>query len=107
VPLRVDACHCGVTREQAALQAEAARATDLPRPEPSRGPRALRPPLPRDVKALLVASAVVVVVGLGWLFFAPRPEPLPALLGHVDVAPPPPPKPTPPPRPPFKLPWWK
>jgi hypothetical protein len=64
--------------------------------------------MPRDVKALVVAGAMVMAAGLGWLVFAPsRASSIPPLLGHVDAGPPPPPKPTPPPRPPFKLPWWK
>jgi hypothetical protein len=61
-----------------------------------------------DVKALLVAGAIVVVAGLGWLVFAPsRPPSMPRVLGWVDRGAPPALKPTPPPRPPFKLPWWK
>ena len=62
----------------------------------------------RDVKTLLVAGAVVMVAGLGWLIFGPsRPPSTPAVLGWVDQGPPPAPRPTPRPRPPFKLPWWK
>jgi len=108
VPLRVTTCHCGVTREQAEAQAEAALAA-----EPGPSPRARRrrlalPPLPGDVRALLVASALVLTAGLGWLVLGPRrPEPIPAVLGHVDAGAPPVPKPTPAPRPPFRLPWWK
>jgi hypothetical protein len=61
-----------------------------------------------DVKALLVAAALVMVAGLGWLVFRPSRTPTtPAVLGLVDKGPPPAPKPTPSPRPPFKLPWWK
>jgi hypothetical protein len=44
----------------------------------------------RDVKALLVAGAVVMVAGLGWLIFGPsRPLSTPAVLGWVDQGPPP------------------
>ena len=64
--------------------------------------------LPRDIKALVVGSALVMVAGLGWMVLGPRrPSSTPALLGWVDPGPPPVPKPTPTPRPPLKLPWWK
>lgn len=64
--------------------------------------------LPRDVKTLLVAGAVVLAGGLGWLVFGPsRPSAIPAVLGYVDQGPPPAPRPTPTPRPPLRLPWWK
>jgi hypothetical protein len=63
--------------------------------------------MPGDVKALVVAGAVVLTAGLGWLVFAPAPPPVVPVLGYVDAGPPPVRKPTPPPRPPFKLPWWK
>jgi hypothetical protein len=64
--------------------------------------------MPRDVRALLFATALVTVAGVAWLIFGPpRPEPIPAVLGYVDATPPPVPKPTPTPGPPFKLPWWK
>jgi len=108
VPLRVGRCHCGATREQAeAAEAASLAAERIPRPR-ARRPRFALPPLPGDVRALLVASAFVVVAGLGWLVLGPhRPEAIPAVLGHVDAGAPPVPKPTPPPRPPFKLPWWK
>jgi hypothetical protein len=61
----------------------------------------------RDVKLLVGVGAFVLVVGLGWMLFGPRPEPAPPVLGFVDQGPPPVPKKSPPPRPPFKLPWWK
>jgi hypothetical protein len=62
----------------------------------------------RDVKVLLVAGALVVVGGLGWLVFGPRQAPtMVPVLGWADKGAPAPTKPTPPPRPPFKLPWWK
>jgi hypothetical protein len=61
-----------------------------------------------EVKVLLVAGAVVVVAGLGWLVLGPsRPTRTLPVLGYVDQGPPLATKPTPPPRPPFKLPWWK
>jgi hypothetical protein len=108
VPLRVAACHCGATREQAEMQARARAEERAPRPGPRR-PRATLPPLPADVKALLVASAFAIVGGLAWLVLVPsRPAPIPAVLGYMDPTPPPVVKVTPaPPRPPFKLPWWK
>ncbi len=60
-----------------------------------------------DVKLLLGVGALVIILGLGWLTFGPRPLPYPAVLGYADGGPPPAPRPTPPPQPPFKLPWWK
>jgi hypothetical protein len=60
-----------------------------------------------DVKLLFGLSALVLVAGLFWLGFAPRPEPYPAVLGFVDPGPPKSTRTTAPPRPPFKLPWWK
>jgi hypothetical protein len=61
-----------------------------------------------DVKALLVAGALVVVAGLGWLVLSPSPPPsAPPVLGFVDKGAPAPSKPKPSPRPPFRLPWWK
>jgi hypothetical protein len=59
-----------------------------------------------DVKLLLLGSAVVLVAGLGFMAFGPKPEPVPAVLGHVDPGPPRPAA-TPDTKPPFKLPWWK
>ena len=109
VPLRAEACHCGMTRERAQELAAAL-------PVAARPARATRPgaraeaiaAMTGDVKALLVAGAIVVVAGLGWLVFAPsRPPSMPRVLGWVDRGAPPALKPTPPPRPPFKLPWWK
>jgi hypothetical protein len=97
-----------VTREQAEAQAEAALAAERgPRPR-ARPQRLALPPLPRDVRGLLVASAIVMAGGLGWLVLGPRrPAAIPAVLGHVDGGAPPVAKPTPVPRPPFRLPWWK
>jgi hypothetical protein len=59
------------------------------------------------VKALLAGFVLVVLAGLGWLVFGPRPAPITPVLGYVDAGPPPAPRPTPSPTPPFKLPWWK
>ena len=104
VPLRAETCHCGATRAQADELAAAAVAPVRPRPAPA----ATRlPPLPTDVKVLMAGSVVALVAGLAWLVLAPsRPSTTPAVLGHVDVAPPPV-RPTPSPTPPFKLPWWR
>ena len=110
MPLRVEACHCGMPRARAE---ELAAATAIAERPPSRRTRRVSPgrlfaALPPDIKALVVASALVVVAGLGWMVFGPRsPSSTPALLGWVDSGPPPSPKPTPTPRPPLKLPWWK
>ena len=104
VPLRVDVCHCGATRQQA----PAATAPATPPPAAHHGEAgASWRSLPRDVQGLLVAAGLIVVLGLGWLVYdPPRPTPAPALLGYVDVRPPPP-TPTSPSRPPFRMPWWR
>jgi hypothetical protein len=107
--MRADACHCGMPR----ARAEELAATATIAPRPVRRARAVSAwglfvAMPSDVKALVVASALVMVAGLGWMAFGPRrPSSTPALLGWVDPGPPPPVRPTPPPRPPVKLPWWK
>lgn len=110
VPLRAEACHCGMTRARAEA-ATAAPAEASPRPARPRLPvsrREVLATMPGDVKALVVAGAIVLAAGLGWLVFGPsRSSSIPAVLGHVDQGPPPAPKPTPRPTPPFKLPWWK
>lgn len=108
VPMRVSACHCGMTRERAEVMAEAQAAAERPAPRPARpGLRTPPAPLPRDVKALLAGVGLVAVLGLGWLIFGPRPQPLVPVLGYMDATPPPVPEPTPAPTPPFMLPWWK
>lgn len=111
VPLRAEACHCGMTRARAEEVAAASPAETPPRRARSRLPvsrREVLATMPGDVKALVVAGAIVLAAGLGWLVFGPsRPNSIPAVLGHVDQGPPPAPKPTPRPTPPFKLPWWK
>ena len=113
VPLRAGICHCGMTRTQAEEMAAAAAAVPVPPPHPRRaagaGMRAeVVGAMTRDVKLLVGVGALVLVAGLGWLVFGPRPAPtIPPVLGWVDQRPPPVPKRTPPPRPPFKLPWWK
>jgi len=110
VPLRAEACHCGMPRARAE---ELAAAAAPPERRPPLSTRPVSPglffaALPRDVKALVIGGALVMVAGLGWMVFGPRqPSTTPALLGWVDPGPPPVPKPTPAPRPPFKLPWWK
>jgi len=122
VPLRVEACHCGLTRQQAEERAAAEEAAFLAAAAPPAGlPEAAAAPrrrvrnpyefrwssLPGDVKALLVGVALVAILGVGWLFFGPAPTPIAPVLGYVDAGPPPAPRPTPRPRPAFKLPWWK
>jgi hypothetical protein len=111
VPLRAETCHCGMTRARAEELAAAAPAAAPVRRARSRLPvdrREVVSAMTGEVKALLVAGAIVMVAGLGWLVFGPsRTTPIPAVLGHVDPGPPPAAKPTPPPRPPVQLPWWK
>ena len=109
VPLRAEACHCGMTR---------ARAEELlaAQPQVAAAPRVARGVSDRqlalnamtgDVKLLLAMSALVLVAGLGWLVFGPRSEPYPAVLGYVDAGPPKSIRAAGAQRPPFKLPWWK
>ena len=111
VPLRAEACHCGMTRARAEEVAAAFPVEAPPRRPRSRLPvtrREVLATMPADVKALVFAGAIVLAAGLGWLVFGPsRPNSTPAVLGHVDQGPPPAPRPTPRPTPPFKLPWWK
>jgi hypothetical protein len=109
VPLRAEVCHCGMTRTRAGeLAAVAAPAPARPaRPRRASDRAEAVAAMTGDVKVLLVAAALVLVGGLGWLVVAPsRPSTIPAVLGWVDKGPPPVRKPT---RPqiPFKLPWWK
>jgi hypothetical protein len=99
-----------MSRARAEELAAAAPALAPAGPRPARVPtgrREIVAAMPRDVKALLIVGAIVMVAGFGWLFFGPTPPPAPAVLGYVDASPPPAPRRTPPPRPPFKLPWWK
>src|SRR5262245_37885353 len=60
-----------------------------------------------DVKLLLALIGLVLIGGLGYLVFGPKPAAMPAVLGYVDAGPPPAARPKPSPTPPFKLPWWK
>jgi len=110
VPLRAEVCHCGMTQEHARQQAAAVAPVAARPVRPQRaGVRAEAvAAMTGDVKVLLVAGAIVMVAGLGWLVFGPsRGATMPRVLGWVDHGPPPAPRPTPSPRPPFKLPWWK
>jgi hypothetical protein len=110
VPLRAEACHCGMPRARAEELAAAAVPVERRPPRRTRRASAGRffAALPPDVKALTVGAALVVVAGLGWMVFGPRrPPSSPAVLGWVDPGPRPAPKPTPAPRPLLKLPWWK
>jgi hypothetical protein len=103
VPLRVARCHCGASREQAETIPEASA------PPPSSdgllvmpGWRGVWRTLPRDVKAMVVTAAALVLGGVAWLLASPpRTDFGPALLGQVER--PLSPKPQPPA---FKLPWW-
>jgi hypothetical protein len=111
VPLRVEACHCGAARPNAAAPGLAA--PDVPAGRRSRTrpagalPRStgeLWRSLPLDVKALAVASALTLGGGVAWLVAVPpRPEPLPAILGTIDRVPAPPS----PSASPFPMPWWR
>jgi hypothetical protein len=98
-----------MTRARAEELSAAAPAAARPVRPPHSGDRAeAMAAMTGDVKALLVAGALVMAAGLGWLVFGPsRPPSMPRVLGWVDQGAPPAPKPTPPPPPPFKLPWWK
>ena len=96
VPLRAEACHCGMTRARAEeLAAVAPAEPGSPRPAHAVSPglHAVSPgrlfaAMPTDIKALVVGGALVMVTGLGWLVFGPRrPQSTPALLGWVDPGP--------------------
>lgn len=116
VPVRVERCHCGTTREASAAQASEGQASarrDLPQPGgpagiPATGTRgtsaaAVWRSLPRDSKAFAVAGVLLLVGGLGWSVFGPsEPNAAPALLGYMDKEPPPPPKARA-----IHLPWWR
>lgn len=110
VPLRAEACHCGMTRARADEISAAPREPAAPVRRQRRG-LSLREEAWRtmgtDVKLLLATAALLVVAGLGYLVFGPPPDPYPAVLGYVDKGPPKVPKHAGPARPPFKLPWWK
>lgn len=73
VPSRVSQCHCGTTREQAALVAPRA----LERATP-------RGPLPWEVKAAIVGLVVVVLLAVVWLFLPARPAPIHPVLGFSE-----------------------
>jgi len=109
VPLRAEACHCGMKRALAE-ELRAAQPPAVAAPRVARGTsdrRAAMKAMTGDVKLLLAASALVLVVGLAWLVFGPRREPYPAVLGYVDAGPPKSIRAAGAQRPPFKLPWWK
>jgi len=113
VPVRAAACHCGTTRAAAEERAASAAAAEARPPESRRragptGRAEIVSTMTRDVKLLVGAGALVLVAGLGWMVFGPRPASrIAPVLGYVDKGAPPAPKRTPPPSPPFKLPWWK
>ncbi len=110
VPLRAEACHCGMRQARAQQLAAAQPLVAAAAPRVARGARDRREALDAmttDVKLLLAMAALVLVAGLGWLAFGPSRPSYPAVLGHVDAGPPPVAGPTPVPLPPFKLPWWK
>ena len=109
VPLRAEACHCGMTRSRAeellAAQPQVAAPPRVARGTSDR--QAALKAMTSDVKLLLGVSALVLVAGLGWLAFGPRTEPYPSVLGYVDAGPPKSSRTSGRPQPPFKLPWWK
>jgi hypothetical protein len=107
VPSRVSVCHCGTTREQAD------RAEILPPPAalPRRPRRGLLSELPRwsslpwDLKALILAFGLVVVLAVLVLFLPSRPQQIQPLLGYTDPSRPrSSPSPAPSPKH-WKLPW--
>jgi hypothetical protein len=109
VPSRVSVCHCGTTREQAD------RGDLLPPPAapPRRRGRGLLSWLPPwsslswDLKAVVLAFGLIVVLAVLVLFLPSRPPQIQPLLGYRDPSPPPPrssPSPAPSPKH-WKLPW--
>ena len=92
--------------ELALAQPAAGPATPRVRRGPSTGAEAFKA-MGTDVKLLLATGALVMLAGLGYLAFGPRPTPPPAVLGFVDAAPPQMTQQARDARPPFALPWWK
>ena len=91
MPLRAEACHCGMSRARAEEMAAFATPDRRP-PRPTRPvpPGRLFAALPRDIKALVIGSALVTVSGLGWAVFgAPAAlfDPGPAGPGRPGPAP--------------------
>ncbi len=106
VPMRSERCHCGATRAGAEARGAPPGAPAVTPPIRLSGwtTASLWRSLPRDVKALAIASGLVLLAGGGFMLFGPAPSnDIPALLGHLDR---PLPKPTPA-APPFWLPWWR
>jgi hypothetical protein len=107
VPNRAAVCHCGTTREQAELSARPKVAAPAPSPPPARG-HALRPAwssLTWDLKALVIAFGLVLILGAAFLFVPFHPTRVQPVLGYADHLPP---KPSPSPTTPvkhWKLPW--
>jgi hypothetical protein len=98
-----------MTRARAEELAAAGRAQP-PQPQRARGVsdrRAAINAMSKDVRILLGAGVLVIVAGLGWLAFGPRPARVMPVLGFVDAGPPKVPRAVDPTRPAFKLPWWK
>jgi hypothetical protein len=108
VPSRVSVCHCGTTREQAD-RAELLPPPPAPPGRPRRGLLSALPPwssLPWDLKALILAFGLVVVLAVVVLFLPSRPQQIQPLLGYTDPSPPPRSSPSPAPSPKhWKLPW--
>jgi len=107
--MRAAVCHCGTTRERALELAASAAAG--PVGLAAGGPTGARAAMPRDVRVLLGAAALLLAVGLVWTVFAPPPrDATTPVLGWVDPGPPDPAEVLArkaPPQPPFNLPWWK
>jgi hypothetical protein len=79
-------------------------------PRPARGSsdrRAAVDAMTSDVKMLVGAGALVMILGLGWMVFGPAPLPPAPVLGSADPGPPKRPKAEARSQPAFKLPWWK
>jgi hypothetical protein len=109
VPSRMSVCHCGTTREQA----DRGGLPPPPATPPARA-RLGRFELPAwsslswDLKALVLAFGLVVVLAVVVLFLPSRPPQIQPLLGYTDPARPPrssaSPSPSPSPKH-WKLPW--
>jgi hypothetical protein len=107
VPNRAEECHCGMTK-RAALTAAQSPVPGSVAGAASSGPRAPVPSLhrfswrglPRELKLMAVGLAVVLLLGLGWVFMVPyRPQPIVPLLGWSEpTSPRPRPTPSPSPR---------
>jgi hypothetical protein len=98
VPDAVGVCRCGASRSEALAKEAIREIGQAAGPgQVFRGTRR-NEPMPGDLKAVLVLTAVALIGGVVFAVLGPRPAPMPALLGWMDTAPHPSPSPSAPPR---------